>query len=189
MLITLKLDDNQLNDNDAIAIAGALKHNKNLRVLRLMDNNLTKAGWAALRKAEFDDTSLNSAADSNHTCAIKYPTIVQGLDTSEMNGDADSGYCLVPNHVRQKKVYSVLSSRNRQCSNVGHFDDLPVEVFPDMLNTIQQYSNYHVQEYTPRQDDDSDMSQNSHDVSSLSLVYEICRYWDKSLAAYELLSS
>ena len=91
ILNTLNLSHNQLDDNDAMAIAGALKHNKNLRVLRLMDNNLTRTGWAALRKAQFDDTSLNSAADSNHTCAIKYPTIVQGLDTSEMNGDADSG--------------------------------------------------------------------------------------------------
>ena len=31
--------------------------------------------------------------------------------------------------------------------------------------------------------------QDRHDVNPLSLVYEICRYWDKSLAVYELLSS
>ena len=184
MLRTLTLRGNQLDDNDAIAIAGALKQNTILQTLDLGNNNLTKRGWAALRKAEFDDTSLNSAADSNHTCAIDYPLGgdgIQGLDTSEMNGDPSSELTLSPSFVRRKKIYSVLSSRNRRCSNVGHFDDVPVECLPNMLSTIQQYSEYHI--------GDSDISQGVHDVNPLSLVYEICRYWDKSLAVYELLSS
>ena len=74
---------------------------------------------------------------------------MQGLDTSEMNGDTNSLVVFDPMYVRQKKVYSVLSSRNRRCSNVGHFDDVPVELLPDMLRTIQQYSNYHVTEIHP----------------------------------------
>ena len=106
---------------------------------------------------------------------------MQGLDTSEMNGDTNSLVVFDPMYVRQKKVYSVLSSRNRGCSNVGHFDDVPVELLPDMLRTIQQYSNYHVAEHTP--------SQGIRDVNPLSVVYEVCRHWDKSLAVYELLSS
>ncbi|KAL7524793.1 hypothetical protein ACHAXR_000719, partial [Thalassiosira sp. AJA248-18] len=66
----LKLSDNRLDDNDAISIASALNHNTNLRYLDLEDNSITDSGWEALHKAEFDDKSLTSAADSNHTCAI-----------------------------------------------------------------------------------------------------------------------
>ena len=80
-----------------------------------------------------------------------------------------------------RRRYSVLSSRNRQCSNVGHFDDVPVEFLPNMLSTIQQYSEYHTE--------DSEISQGTNDVNPLSLMFEVCRYWDKSLAVYELLSS
>ena len=179
VLNKLDLSSNQLDDKDAIAIAGALEHNTNLRDLDLLDNNISKEGWEALRKAEFDDTSLNSAADSNHTCTIIYP---DELDISEMNGDRDNSVVFEQTmYVRKKKIYSVLSSRNRECSNVGHFDDVPVEFLPDILKCLQQYSNYHTEEDAPPQD--------SHDVNPLSLVYEICRYWDKSLAVYELLSS
>ena len=182
MLKYLFLDGNQLDDNDAIAITGALKHNDNLRALQLRNNNLSRVGWAALRKAEFDDTSLNSASDSNHSCTIKYPSgddEIQGLDTSEMNGNSD--YHFDSLYVRRKKVYTILSRRNRNCSNVGHFDDVPLELLPDMLSTIQQYSEYHLEH--------SEMSQGTNDVNSLSIVFEVCRYWDKSLAVYELLSS
>jgi len=184
MLQYLRLSHNQLDDNDAIAIAGALKHNTNLETLDLANNNISKSGWEALRKTEFDDTSLNSAADSNHTCYVKYPSgddEIEGLDTSQMNGNLDSDFTFFSECVRQKKVYSVLSTRNRLCSNVGHFDEVPVEFLPEMLRTFQQYSNYHVPEHTP--------SQGTNDVNPLSLVFEVCRYWDKSLAVYELLSS
>ena len=113
VLETLQLYRNQLDDNDAIAIAGALKYNTSLRDLQLTSNNISKIGWAALRKAEFDDTSLNSAADSNHTCAIWYPPEdeeIQWLDTSEMNGDRDT----VPfdaKYVRQKKIFSFILTK------------------------------------------------------------------------------
>ena len=41
MLAALELNRNQLDDNDAIAIANALEHNTNLRVLDVRNNNLT----------------------------------------------------------------------------------------------------------------------------------------------------
>jgi len=190
VLAQLNLCGNQLDDNDAMLIARALEHNTKLRVLDVMNNNLTRTGWAALRKAEFDDTSLNSAADSNHTCAIWYPSgndAIQEVNTSEMNGQRYSEHNFDPVYVRQKKVYSIVSSRNRHCSNVGHFDDIPVEFLPDMLHTFQQYSEYHTEDGTGEYLT-SPCSQDINDVNPLSLVYELCRYWDKSLAVYELLS-
>ena len=191
MMEKLNLHGNQLDDNDAIAIAGALKHNTNLRFLEVRNNNLSRKGWAALRKAEFDDTSLNSAADSNHTCAIVYPLIggeVEGIDTTEMNGNPE--FILPSNHepqskfdpmyVRQKKIYSVLSYRNRTGFNVGHFDDVPVELLPDMLSSIQRYSEYHIS--------DPDVRQGLYDVNPLSLVFEMLSRWDKSISAFESIS-
>ena len=88
---------------------------------------------------------------------------------------------LDPTYVRRKKIYSILSSRNRKYSNVEHFEDVPVELLPDMLVSIQKYANYHVPDRAP--------GRSEHDVIPLSIVYEILQRWDKSLAAFESLSS
>ncbi|KAL7524653.1 hypothetical protein ACHAXR_000662, partial [Thalassiosira sp. AJA248-18] len=69
-LDTLSVFENELDDNDAISIASALNLNTNLQFLDLDENLMTDLGRKALHKAEFDDKSLTSAADSNHTCAI-----------------------------------------------------------------------------------------------------------------------
>lgn len=183
-LVSITLNDNQFDDNDATAIARALKHNKKLRHLDLRRNNITNIGWDALSKAVFDDTSLSSVADSNHTCNISsFPSTFEGID--EMNGGPelhlpfDEPYNTL--FVRQKKVYSILSDRNQSCSNVNYFEDVPVEFLPEILVSIQQYSNYHVPENTPRQAD--------RDVMPLSIVCEILQKWDKSLAVFEALSN
>ena len=183
---SLFLDGNHFNDNDAISIASVLKQNNTvLSFLDLTGNNITKTGWAALRKTEFDDTSLNTASDSNHRCNIKYPSDgsdeIEGLDISEMNGDRKCENAFNPKYVEQKKIYSVLSSRHRDSSNLGNFDDVPVEILPNMIHSIQNYSNY--------REGDSDISQVREHVNPLSLVYEVCRYWDESLAVFEALSS
>jgi len=189
---TLLLEKNQLNDHDAIGIASALENNTNLRFLDLTNNNITKIGWKALRKAELDDTSLNAAAaDSNHTCVIRYPPegsdAIEGRNIREMNGDGNCGTTFSAKHVRQKKIYSVLSSRNRDCSNVKHFEDIPVEILPDMLDSVQSYSNY----YVPPTEEDTKYTppQNDNHVNPLSIVYEVCRHWEVSLATFEALSS
>ena len=187
ILETLELTHNNLNDNDAKMIAGALKHNTTLRTLDIRYNNrMTKSGWMTLRNAIFDDTSLNAAANSNHTCCVDFPSINdddedQFQEVIEMNDSGDSEYYFDTKYVRQKKVYSILSSRNRNCCNAEYLEDVPFELLPDMLISIQQYSKYHVRENTP--------IRNSGDVKPLSIVYEICRYWDESLAAYESLST
>ena len=186
-LKSLYLEGNQLNDQDAIGIANALENNTNLRFLDLTNNNITRQGWLALRKAEFDNTSLNTASDCNHSCNIKYPSdgsdAIEGLDVSEMNGDRKGENAFDPTYVRQKKIYSVLSSRNRDCSNVEHFGNIPVELLPNILYSIKEYSNY------PDGGDNMNISQAVGHVNPLSIMYEICRHWDESLAAFEALSS
>ena len=68
----LVLESNRLDDEDAESIAGALKHNTNLRYLVMQGNDMSASGWNALCKAEFDPTSLNTAADSNHSGLVQY---------------------------------------------------------------------------------------------------------------------
>ena len=186
VLENLHLYYNDLDDNDAMAIASSLKHNKTLCYLGLQRNDISSVGWFALRCAIFDDTSLNAAANSNHTCCVDFPSNNdddedQFQEVIEMNDSGDSEYYFDTKYVRQKKVYSILSSRNRNCCNAEYLEDVPFELLPDMLISIQQYSKYHVRENTP--------IRNSGDVKPLSIVYEICRYWDESLAAYESLST
>ena len=183
-LEVLFLSGNKLNDNDTIGIAEALKQNTKLCFLNLTsNNNITKTGWKALRKAEFDDTSLNATSDCNHSCNIHYPSdgsdVIEDLDIIEMNGDRNFTKAFDPTLVRQKKIYSVLSSRNRDNSNVGHFDDIHVKLLPNMLNSIQKYSNYQ----------DDNISQVRGHVQPLSIVYDICRNWEESIAVFEALSS
>ena len=125
-----------------------------------------------MRKAEFDPTSLNSAANSNHTCHI--------VKASKFNGRQYDDR-LEPKQVRQKKIYYMISERNRKCSNVQHFDRVPVEYLPDMLGSIQQYSEYHVGDAAPDKRD--------KDVTTLSMVYEIMRFWEKAISVYESLGS
>ena len=188
VLESLDLSGNLLNDDDATAIAEALKYkNRSLRDLDLTSNHaISASGWRALHLAVYDDTNLNSMADCNHICCIEFPSTDEYLDMSafarETNGsDPDSNFYYSTDSVRQKKIYHVLSIGNLNCSNVKNFDDMPFELLPDLLCSIQEYSNYHVSEDTPDQSDD--------DVKPLSLVYEICRYWDECLIVYETLGS
>ena len=183
-LAVLRVTNNELDDNDAVMIASALKRNKTLRLLEIAGNNLTSAGWEALSKAVYDDTSLNSLALSNHTCHVDFPSA--GFEkVREMNGiEGGERYAWYSSTgVRRKKIYSILSSRNRteNCSNTGHFSDIPFELLPRMLRSIQSYSNYYSPHRPPQQD--------NRDVKPLSLVYEICRHWDESLAVYEVVNS
>lgn len=126
VLTELWLAENQLDDNDAILLSRALKHNTNLRMLSLGNNPITETGKAALQKALFDDTSLNSASASNHICCIRI--------NDSSGGNSGRGYlpCLInegekPGQNRAKKIYSILSRRNSMNSNVQYFDEIPVE--------------------------------------------------------------
>lgn len=168
ILETLKLRENNLKDQDAFSIARALKHNTNLRFLDVENNDLTYVGWDALRKAEFDSTSLNSAADSNHTCFIYNSSFIN----ININIDRGSEKPVLPLTVRRRKIYSVLSARNRECSNIQYFDKVPFEFLPDMLRSIQLYSE------RPVGRDGCDNT-----AVPLSVVFEVMQSWSQALFA------
>lgn len=178
VLEKLILDRNQFNDQDAMKMAEGLKHNTNLRYLSLSNNQIGHFGWAALVNVQFDSTSLNLTADMNHTCVIyghpmrKYSDVVN-------EWTLDGSYC-TPGSTRAKKLYSILSTRNKTNSNVQYFDKLPIELLPDMLESIKKYSEYHFGDKTPTKD--------QNDVKPISIVYEILRKWDEAVSAFEYVN-
>jgi len=155
-LMNLFLANNNLNDEDAILIAKALKYNTNIRTLRLQRNGITNVGIDAMKKAFYDPTSLNSVSDSNHTCSLQLP----GVDNILISNGCDDK--LVN---RRLKLYHLLSARNREGSNVYHLnleldkEDDSLVLVPKVLECIHRYSH------------------SSELVQPLSIMYEILGSW------------
>ena len=152
----LSLANNRLDDNDASLIARALKRNTNLQHLQLDRNNITNIGYDALRNAIYDSTSLNAVAASNHSCSI------EGLDLDIISNNR---YGDTSELNRGRKIYSALSSRNREGTNVQHLDaefgDESLTIVPKVLECVHSYAEYGSRD----------------DVHPLSLMYEIFRSW------------
>ena len=100
---------------------------------------------------------FNAVSDSNHQCDI------QGIDLGDIPNN-DRG----PN--RARKIYHLLSLRNREGSNVQHlnleFDDEDdsLALVPNVLAGVQKYCD--VAGYF-----------HSDQVHPLSIMYEILRSW------------
>ena len=184
-LTHLTLSGNNLIDEDAASIAGALERNNTLQHLCLRGNMFTEAaaayfGYAlgtnntlsslylSKRVAEraeiynalFDNSSLNSAADSNHTCHV----VRCGFKACNEEDD--------PAGNRQRKIYKILASRNKRISNVQHFDDIiDINLLPEILAAVQRYASTPVSERQL-------LYRVNSEVSGLSIVYELMRKWD-----------
>ena len=161
-LILLDLSGNEFNDNDAVFIANALRSNTTLKSLVI---EVGDDGNETLRVAVCDESSLNSVADSNHSCLIEAEYGVDGneTDSREIN--------------RARKIYSLLASRNETMSNVQHFGDIDVKLLPKILAAVQKYSNMKVAWDTSY----------CVKVEALSIVYEVMRRWDKVSPLYKSL--
>eukprot|EP00984_Skeletonema_dohrnii_P025453 scaffold14617_cov113-Skeletonema_dohrnii-CCMP3373.AAC.2 len=180
----LDLTENDLSDEDAVCLATALIPNSTLKCLCLEGNHRFAIGAEATfgvalttnnalqqlflpsgtaygvsnAQALFDDSSLNSAADSNHTCFVKcYP--------NNRNEQGD------PTGNRQRKIYNILARRHIDMCNVQHFDDIDINLLPEILAAVQRYAS------TP--DPGLFYTENSQ-VNGLSIIFEIMRKWDKA---------
>jgi hypothetical protein len=161
-LIELNLSSNHLNDSDAVLIANALRSNTALISLDLSDNSITIVGAEAFRLVLCNESSLNAVADSNHSCTLRV------LGRVHWN----KNYSGVMKNNRGRKIYSILSSRNKTMSNVQHFDDIDVKLLPNMLGSVQRYSK-------------NMFLRHEHEVEALSIVYEVMRKWDKAFPLYK----
>eukprot|EP00984_Skeletonema_dohrnii_P022838 scaffold11933_cov117-Skeletonema_dohrnii-CCMP3373.AAC.10 len=156
MLKELDLGYNNLNDSDATLIANALRTNSTLRYLVLDGNRFTDdgVGGESLRRVMCDESSLNSASDSNHICN-------QHNYNLHARAQINRGW----------KVYRLLSFRNQTLSNVQHFGDIDVKLLPNMLEAVQRYHNAAKEHQSGPRD---------WGVEPLSIVYEVMRKWDKA---------
>ncbi len=164
----LDLTTNKFDDNDAALIANALRSNTTLRHLIISENCISEVGEEALRVAVRNESSLNSVADSNHNCIIESEDSINGneSDSRKIN--------------RARKIYALLSSRNETMSNVQHFGDIDVKLLPNILETVQKYSNTtYVFSNTTR------VWESRVYVKALSIVYEVMRRWDKVSPLYK----
>ena len=163
-LTRLFLADNRLNDEDAVLIAQALKHNDNMRILRIQDNQFTNCGRDAIRKAFYDTPSLNLLAGCNHTCKV------QLTNKNEFNEDNDKSVN------RRLKLYQLLSSRSMEGNNVYHLnlelddeddDSLSLKLVPRVLNCAHHYYPKNKQLLIDPE----------NTVHPLSIMYEILGSW------------
>jgi hypothetical protein len=158
-LTHLHLAKNHLDDSDAILIARALKRNTNLEQLVLAQNDITDTGRDALRKVIFDSTSLNALAASNHSCQI------WGIDLDDVSNNRRDHTSVVN---RGRKIYSLLSSRHWEGTNVHHldaeFEDDSLKLVSNILECVHIYAEDASPDFTDA-------------VCPLSIMYEILRSW------------
>ena len=163
-LVELDLSGNPINDEDAGVIADALASNNTLQFAMVYGSpGMTEIGARALRKAVYDETSLNSIVDSNHVCHIK-----SYWDLTECNSKRD------PKENRKRKLLRAFH-RNRMLAAPDLIDrGLPEEkgglaqkLMPLVLELVQD-SFY-------------------GDTSSLSLVYTIIPFFITCVYNHERL--
>jgi len=170
-LCYLLLSNNDLNDDDALLIAEALKYNTNLQSLLLGGNNITSLGIEALYKVIYDPTNLNTLAGCNHTCNIEGCRIEGSDFFNDANLDNTSDK---PRFNRGKKICRLLINRHKEGSNVQHlnaeFEDedgggssLTLKIIPTVLETVHRYCTVGLL-FTKT-------------IAPLSITYEILRGW------------
>ncbi|KAL9186473.1 hypothetical protein ACHAXT_005711 [Thalassiosira profunda] len=134
----LELGCNKLDENDARLIAASLKSNTNLSYLGLNGNKGASKGGGreALMRAIFDDTSLNTVIDCNHTCQI---SLFHGY-SHLYNGPAIGFGPYEAASNRRRKISYILKMRNKEQSNVRHFesDGVTLKDIPHVLRGVQR---------------------------------------------------
>jgi len=137
----LYLGDTAITDDDVVQISAALQTNNKLCVLSIggKANNITAVGRKALTKVLFDTSSLDTVANSNHTCRVD--TVSNNLPPSsdpcpheDLLDILNCNTC--PKDNRRWKVLSVLYATN----GMGIEDEFKtyqnLKVIPEVLAFI-----------------------------------------------------
>ena len=183
----LSLSGNNLTDSDAVLIGNALRSNSILRCLILYDNNITEAGKEAFRPVIYEDSTLNAATDSNHTCSVQVGSLFDfgwvALKCWNLHEEKQIN--------RGRKIYHLLSSRHKTMSNAKYFENIDVKILPNMLASVQKYfSTLECHNEKVRRKGTPGtrrFAKTIDDVKPLSIVYEVMRKWDKAFPLYKLL--
>ena len=123
MLCVLQLKDNLLNDADAATLATSLKSNTNLRILKIVGNNITQKGMKSFHSAVQNLSSLNAMSDSNHNCLV-----IDGDEKLSLLNTRNN-----PNHNKAEKLINVLGIQ----TNMRLLNNIPIELMPRVLYLLQ----------------------------------------------------
>jgi len=143
---TLLLTNNGISDNDTLVLASALMQcSTNLIRLDLQNNNITEEGEKVLLKALYDPTSMDAIAESNHTCKpYTYDTSKSSIvakrsqtEVLRINGKITS---MTNQQKIRKKVVLALCGVDGELFDLSHFNDLPLQLMPRVLELIQEHS-------------------------------------------------
>eukprot|EP00956_Cyclotella_meneghiniana_P008833 scaffold12103_cov21-Cyclotella_meneghiniana.AAC.2 len=160
----LDLGDNPFNEQDIVYIADTLRRNTTLCTLHFRFRfRGPSTNWHLLEYAIFDYTSLNAAYDSNHHCRLYIH--MPGSDIWRFNTYSD------PTLNRRKKIYTLLSKRNRRRENASflELDGTGIKHIPQILSLLKPFSEHHSHNENGIQEDEA--------VTPLSIAYEIMRDW------------
>jgi len=145
---------NEIDDGGVTPFAEALRSNTNLRDLYLTQNDITEVGESSLRKAAFDDTSLITLFNSNHTCKVHV-----------RNNLCPETYAVRKKSVKTKMTVAMFGSDKITEStrtipmNMHLFSDAPVELMPAELSFVNKCSKF-------------------GNKPCLSNMYEVVRTWN-----------
>jgi hypothetical protein len=137
------LNGNKISDSDTLLLASALKDNTNLHQLDLRDNGITEAGEKTLLKATYDPTSMDSIIESNHRCV----PIKCIIDQTWNHFSFSEREVLKINYARisiqqkiRRKVVLALCGVDGSLFDLSHFNDLPLQLMPRVLESIQKHT-------------------------------------------------
>ena len=161
----LKLGSIPFNREDITYFADALRNNTTLRKLSIgVSPGLSPNYWHHIEPAVFNRTSLNATHDSNHFCSIEI-THTQTFLMDKFNKYND------PVKNRRKKIYYILSIRNRRRENAAYLESNGINIkhIPRILALLKLLSEHHLQHKYGSQDE--------CEVKPLSIAFEIMRDW------------
>jgi hypothetical protein len=153
----IDLDNNRLNDNDAILISQALKRNTNLRYLNLVGNKFTPIGVKALLSCIFDNSSLNAISESNHTLTRIHMFRNLPHRNFFLAGCIDRIFELD----QTQKIVLALQDKD---SLLQYFANVPVGLMPDVMAFPRGW-----------------VANNEHQHKKLNVLYSTMRWWNMPL--------
>ena len=142
-----------ITDTEAILFASVLMQNTSLKSINLQNNNITEAGEKTLLKALFDPTSMDSIVESNHTSRVytyectsataraqRPPLEQEVLRTNRKNKDISIERKISIQQKIRRKVVLALCGVDGGLFDLSHFNDLPLQLMPRVLELIQEHT-------------------------------------------------
>eukprot|EP00956_Cyclotella_meneghiniana_P014351 scaffold21464_cov49-Cyclotella_meneghiniana.AAC.3 len=156
------------SEDEIVYIADALRNNNTLRRLQLKSHREPPNNIHILESVVFNRSSLNAAFHSNHHCNLTLSGYGNYGETSDIH---KFNTCNDPVMNRRKKIYNILSTRNRNRENAAYFESYSISIkhMPQILALLKPFAEHYLHDENGRQEDD--------EVKPLSIAFEILRDW------------